>query len=317
MTGTGRHMRTLNWLAALSVGAIAGFVWLWLNSRPLDHAEPRMDGADAGSPSRIAPLQMPPGDGPSQDAWDASFGTSLLIPPNSRVTAENDGVIDEVMRGASHTGQGLSGARAESLARQREWAKRTFPEVASVLQLDGRTADRLMDLVARHALESLENAPRIPDGGSVEFDEYDKPQWVRDAEALQEALQRRHNEEMIQFLGEEKFRLWRNYVQGAEARRLARQLQARLIETEDPVSDAQLPSFVEAIVNRQEQFASDSAVLSFATGLERLTKHHDRLREAGQPYLSPRQRAEFDRMLNEQLDRERKRVSLLTSQPAR
>jgi hypothetical protein len=139
---------------------------------------------------------------------------------------------------------------------------------------------------------------------------------VRDAEALQEALQRRHNEEMIQFLGDEKFRLWRNYVQSAEARRLARQLQARLIETEDRVSDAQLPSFVEAIVNRQEQFASDSAVLSSATGLERLTKYHDRLREAGQPYLSPRQRAEFDRMLNEQLDRERKRVSLLTSQPA-
>jgi hypothetical protein len=302
-------MRTKNWLAALSVGAIAGFVWLWLNSRPLDHAEPRMDGADAGSPSRITPLQMPPDDGPRQDARDASFGTSLLIPPSSRVTAEDDEVIDDVMRGASHTLQGLSGAPAESLARQREWAKRTFPEVASVLQLDGRTADRLMDLLARHALESI---PRIPDGGTVEFDEYDKPQWVRDSEALQ----RRHEEEMVQFLGEEKFRLWRNYAQGAEARRLARQLQARLVETEDRVSDAQLPSFVEAIVNRQEQFASDSAALSSATGLERLTKYHDRLREAGQPYLSPRQRAEFDRMLNEQLDRERKRVSLLTSQPA-
>jgi len=205
----------------------------------------------------------------------------------------------------SHAASGLPEVRAVKLAEQRASVRRRLPDLAAALHLEEEEADKLVNLLADHALWAEENPPFVPEG-ELEWDVNNKPEWVRKSEAEQ----RRRDNEIAELLGEAKFRAWKEYADSGNARMLVRQFRPMLDGTSYSLREEQMPPLIKAIAEAQLRFGADSAY-DASTGPERFAKYNERLREAAAPCLSTEQFVRFDQMLDEQLELARARENMM------
>src|SRR5690606_4156775 len=137
--------------------------------------------------------------------------------------------------------------------------------------------------------------------------EYDKPQWV----LRQEEQQRRQNAEIAAFLGERRYGLFMDYMDTIEACRLMRRLESTLAGTLDALAVGQFQPLVTAVAEGKRRYLAERETYASPTGLERIARFHERMREAAQPYLAPGQFAHFSQYLDAVYEAEKKRVEEL------
>jgi hypothetical protein len=190
----------------------------------------------------------------------------------------------------------LAEQRDMALAQKKLEIRRWHPDLAAALQLRSDQADKLIDMLAGHELSAEENPPFVNEG-ELDWDDNSKPEWVRKVEAEQ----LRRDREIAQFLGDAKFRTWKEYAEGAEARRLVTQLRSMLDGTADPLRDDQRPLLTKAIVEAQRAHITD-AKYQDTTAFSQFERYQQHLREAVTPYLSEMQLGQFGRLQEQQLE---------------
>jgi hypothetical protein len=222
------------------------------------------------------------------------LGVAKTSDPQSTATPQPSSTSPEedVQEGTADPGQ----PRAAKLAGHRRWVYRVFPDLATALDLEDEKAEALTDLLAAQRLDAEENPPFVPEG-ELHWDANSKPDWVRKMEERQRA----RDKEIAGLLGEDKFRVWQDFVSSLAARRLLRELRPMLDGTADSLRDDQMTLLINSITEAQRRFVADSAANTW-TPAEQFARRNERLREAVVPYLTQPQLRKFDQMLQRQLE---------------
>jgi hypothetical protein len=289
-------MDSRSFIAGVACGAMLGVVVSWLLWNGSDDeriTKPELE--PVALKTTLTPMATESTTSPESDAGGRRLSSIDQVSPQTSVSATPDDI-----RLAE-----LGGVRAMIESGY------MFSELVSTLALDAEMAEKLVNLLSGHLLESRENPPLVP-AGQLQWNEHDKPDWV----LKQEEEESRKNAEIAAFLGERRYGLFADYMESVEARRLMRQLQHELKGTPAAMAEEQLLPLVRAVAEGQERYVAERGKYASATGLERTARYHERMREAAQPYLSPQQFEHFSKYLEERYEAEERRVKERTSQAA-
>jgi len=206
--------------------------------------------------------------------------------------------------------------RRARLATARLDLQRAHPQLVAELGLSGDEADRFLDLLADQSLRENEQGMKERSGA-------DYAKWSRE-------LYAQFDKERREFLGEERFRAWTEYVQSAQARGIVGDLRTQLATTTSPLREEQVKPLVKALATehvrhaaeRQKNYQAENADGSGWTEatpasqqiayMERrdalIQASLDRQQAVGATYLDFVQQGEFNAMLDRQ--REHARIEL-------
>jgi hypothetical protein len=190
------------------------------------------------------------------------------------------------------------------------------------LGLSADEAERFLDLLAEQSVRENERAAKKGFGD-------DPTKWRRELHAQAE-------EERRAFLGEERFATWVEYVKSAPARAFVDDLRTQLATTIAPLREEQVKPLVKALATEHERHAEERRVNYEAevsangqwteatpaaeqiAYMERraalIEQSLDRQREAGEMYLDPAQRREFDAMLDRRREQTRAELDSFQAQ---
>ena len=206
--------------------------------------------------------------------------------------------------------------RRARLAALRLELQRGYPQLVAELGLSADEAERFLDLLAEQRLRESER----------ETKEVSNQEYMRRSRELyaQDEKERR------EFLGEERFRTWTEYVKSTQARGIVDDLRTQLATTTSPLREEQVKPLVKALAAEHERHAAErqenyqaetggSGAWTEATPaaerieyMERrdalIQASFDRQQEAAETYLDSVQQREFNAMLNRW--REQARVEL-------
>lgn len=214
------------------------------------------------------------------------------------------------------------------LAQQRESLRQMFPNLEAALGLENGEARKLLDILAEHQLEAIQDPPHVPQG-DLEWDPNNKPKWV----LKQEAKQRARDRKIAALIGEEKFRAWEAYRESAGARLLVRELRSVLDGSSSPLRNYQIPLVTSALTEAQQRYSAESQyyqydaspaanvkgelaadIAAINEAIARTEQYNEYLLYAASQYLLSDQQEKFADMLNERLDVERAYRDRLRSQ---
>ena len=116
--------------------------------------------------------------------------------------------------------------RATALAAKRSELQSEHPRLASELGLSKKELDGFLDLLAEHGLQENDSDALSQSG--------------EDYQARRKALSEQQDKERRQFLGEQRFKTWTEYVQGAATRELVGRLRTQLSTSTSPLSEDQI-----------------------------------------------------------------------------
>jgi hypothetical protein len=206
--------------------------------------------------------------------------------------------------------------RRARLAEVRLELQRGYPQLVAELGLSAGEAERFLDLLAEQRLRESEG-----DMKEVPNEEYMRRSRERYA---QDEKERR------EFLGEERFRKWTEYVKSTQARSMVSDLRTQLATSSSPLREEQVKPLVKALAAEHERHAGErqqnyqaetggGSTWTEATPasqqieyMERraalIQESLDRQQEAGATYLDSVQQREFNAMLDRW--REQARVEL-------
>lgn len=201
--------------------------------------------------------------------------------------------------------------RAAALAEQRLDLQPQYPRLASELGLSKEEADRFLDLLAEQSLQEGESAAKEKPG--------------EDPQPRRKALFERQEQERRQFLGEQRFQAWNEYVKSAGARALVSELRTQLATSSSPLREEQIKPLVKALAAEQQrhwaerqenygnaQFNDETPEAERVAYMERraelVERSVARSQEAGAMYLDSTQQRIFDAMLERQSERARAEV---------
>jgi hypothetical protein len=207
--------------------------------------------------------------------------------------------------------------RQTRLAQFRLQLQPGYPQLAAELGLSGDEAERFLDLLAEQNLR--ENEQGMKERGGQDY-----MQWSR-------KLHAQFEKERREFLGEERYRTWTEYVQSNEARSVVNELRTQLATTNSPLREEQVKPFIKALATeharhaaeRQENYQAENGGAGGAWTeatpasqrieyMERraalIRESLDRQQESGEMYLDSAQQRAFNAMLDRR--REYARIEL-------
>jgi hypothetical protein len=199
--------------------------------------------------------------------------------------------------------------RAIRLAERRSELLPEYPQLAADLGLATGEAERFLDLLAEQSLRETEEAMKKPSG---------------DPQERRRKLFEQQEQERQAFLGEQRFQLWREYVNSTGARALVRELRTQLASTGSPLRDEQVKPLVKALAAEQQRHwadreqnhatsDADASVEDRVAYMERratlVEESMARSKEAGAQYLDSTQQRILDAMLDRQSKRARAEVA--------
>ena len=198
--------------------------------------------------------------------------------------------------------------RKARLAEHRLQVQRGYPQIIAELGLSKDEAERFLDLLAEQSLRETESAIEKQPGDNLQ------QRWKQ--------LQERADKERREFLGEERFRTWTEYVNSASARGFVNDLRTELATSSSPLRDEQIKPLVKALATEhQRQWAArwenrgngewtDETPLSERLAhMERraalIEESLDRQQEVGVMNLDSVQQRQFNAMLDRQREQAR------------
>jgi hypothetical protein len=199
--------------------------------------------------------------------------------------------------------------RAVRLAERRSELLPEYPQLAADLGLSTDEAERFLDLLADQSLRESEEEMKKQPGNAQE---------------RRRKLFEQQEQERQAFLGEQRFQLWREYVNSTGARAMVRELRAQLATTNSPLRDEQMKPLVKVLAAEQQRHWADreqnhagidpnAPVDERVAYMERRAKLVEesmaRSKEAGAMYLDSAQQRTFDAMLDRQSARARGEVA--------
>lgn len=198
--------------------------------------------------------------------------------------------------------------RAAALTEQRREMQSRYPGLASELGLSKEEADRFFNLLAEQSLQESESAWKKQPG--------EDPQQQR------RALAERQEQERRQFLGEQRFQAWTEYVNSSSARALVGELRTQLATSSSPLRDEQVKPLVKALAAEHQRHWAERTQNHASFESNELTPAAERVaymerraelveqsvarsREAGAMYLDSTQQRTLDALLERQSERAR------------
>ena len=199
--------------------------------------------------------------------------------------------------------------RTAALAEHRLRLQPEYPQLAAELRMSKEEAERFFDLLAEQKLRENESAMDMRQPSQYE-------EWRK-------KLNEQQKQERREFLGEQRFQLWTEYVKSAGARALVNELRTQLATTSSPLREDQVKPLVKALADEQQrhsaereqnygnagQWTDDTPAADRIAYMERRAKliqeSNERSREAGEMYLDSIQQETLDAMLEKQSERTR------------
>jgi hypothetical protein len=199
--------------------------------------------------------------------------------------------------------------RATQVARIRLGLERSYPDLATALNLQPDEVARLLDLLAKQEMDQRLNDMRANNLGRL-ADEDGATRRRQDAERRQQV-----EAERVALLGEAKFAEWHEYMNTLPARADLWELRTRLAETSYPLRSDQLTSMVAALAAEQQRHAAERTKLynstsnpTNSTPEETVKYYHERLNlieqslqrrhQLATAYLDTEQLKRYDEMLS-------------------
>lgn len=214
--------------------------------------------------------------------------------------------------------------RALRREQQRMSMDRMHADLGFALNLPQEEVDKLLDLLAEHQLQSMDNAPPFRPG--AEGNSQPSQEWFRQMAENQ----RKREAEVKTLLGDAKYQEWQEYQQSMGARMQVNNLRSVLEGSSEPLRRDQYQSLVKVIADEQRAEASvrmeslknrPPGPLSHADqmamieqSIERNAERNQRSRDAAASYLTSGQLERFDRMLNQQLEIQRLNLKMMQAQ---
>lgn len=199
--------------------------------------------------------------------------------------------------------------RAVRLAERRSELLPEYPQLAADLGLSTDEAERFLDLLAEQSLRETVEDMKRPVGNLQE---------------RRRKLFEQQEQERQAFLGDQRFELWREYVNSTGARALVRELRTQLATTSSPLREEQTKPLVKALAAEQQRHWAEretnhattdpsAPVAERVAYMERRAKLVEesmaRSKEAGAMYLDPTQQRVLEAMLDRQSKRARAEVT--------
>jgi hypothetical protein len=194
------------------------------------------------------------------------------------------------------------------LSARRAGLQPQHPQLAAELGLSKDEEERFLDLLAEQSLRETEMVRKQPPG---------------DVQEQRKKLFAQQEQERRKFLGEQRFQLWREYVNSAGARSLVSELRTQLATTNSPLREEQIKPLVKALAaeqqrhwaEREENYTTSDPAATIeerVSYMERRAKLIEesmaRSSEAGAMYLDSTQQRVLDAMLARQSERARAEV---------
>jgi hypothetical protein len=194
------------------------------------------------------------------------------------------------------------------LSARRAGLQSQHPRLAAELGLSKDEEERFLDLLAEQSLRETEMMRKQLPG--------DQQEWRKKLFAQQEQVRR-------EFLGGQRFELWREYVNSAGARSLVSELRTQLATTSSPLREEQIKPLVKALAEEQQRHWAEreenhansdpaAAIAERVSHMERRAKLIEesmaRSSEAGAMYLDSTQQRILDAMLARRSERARAEV---------
>jgi hypothetical protein len=261
----------------------------------LQHDLKRPEAAASQSPEQTALAQ------PAATSSNEAAGASAASKP----LAANANAEREIQRQVNAD----PAYRAVRLAERRSELLPEYPQLAADLGLSTDEAERFLDLLSEQSLRETEEDMKRPVGD---------PQERRRKLFEQQELERQA------FLGEQRFQLWREYVNSTGARALVRELRTQLATTSSPLREEQTKPLVKALAAEQQRHWAEreqnhastdpgAPVAERVAYMERRARLVEesmaRSKEAGAMYLDSTQQRIFDAMLDQRSRRARAEVA--------
>jgi hypothetical protein len=200
--------------------------------------------------------------------------------------------------------------RKARLAERRLQLQRGYPQLVEALGLSPDEAERFLDVLTEQSLRETE---------------LEMKKQPRDPMQLRRELYAQAENERREFLGEERYRAWLEYVNSSGARGLVNELRTQLATTNSPLREDQVNPLVKAIAKEQArhtaerranhagaQWTTETPPSEQIAYMERrnalIEETLQRQQEAGEMYLDSTQQRLFNAMLDRQ--REEARVEL-------
>jgi hypothetical protein len=203
--------------------------------------------------------------------------------------------------------------RAAALADKRLEMQSTYPQLASELGLSKNELARFLDFLAEQGVQENETDALSSFG--------------EDMIQRRNALAEQHEREQRQFLGEQRFRAWNDYVKSAVARTLVAELRTQLATSSSPLREEQIKPLVKALAAEHQQhwaerqqnhaaaeWTDETPVTEKVAYMERRAELVEqwvaRSQEAGAMHLDSTQQRILDELLEK--DSERARAEVVT-----
>lgn len=200
--------------------------------------------------------------------------------------------------------------RSLRLKGERNTLYRVHAEAITALRLSPDTSEKLLTLLAEHALEFVE-----PPSGKPRDDEGLEPRW-RVERQLNEQRQQAEIEALI---GTAKYREWREFYETKSARYEIALLEKQVEAIGEPLRSDQREILVDLIADEERQQSArpiigpgvrESPVSVLESDAKRIEASNERLRQLAASYLTSEQLELFGRSLDRKLDWMRTRVDL-------
>ena len=201
--------------------------------------------------------------------------------------------------------------RAAAVAEQRFELQTEHPQLAAELGLSKDEVDRFLDLLAEQSVREYESAIKEQPG--------------EDVQQRRKKLLEQQQQERREFLGEQQFQRWTEYVNSAGARGVVSQLRTQLATSSSPLHEGQIKPLVKALAAEQQrhwaereenhssaQWTDETPLAERVAYMERRAELVEqsvaRSREVGAMYLDSTQQRIFAAMLEAQSERARAEV---------
>ena len=129
-----------------------------------------------------------------------------------------------------------------------------YSQLASELGMSKEEADPFLDLLAEQALREGEY---MMESMKKERDGEDLQQRQRAQMEQHKKLMEQQEKERRQFLGEERFQKWTEYVNSAGARELVSELRTQLAMSTSPLREEQIKPLVKALAAEQQRHQAE------------------------------------------------------------
>jgi hypothetical protein len=260
--------------------------------RDLKHPQPpaaNLETAPAAQPPALAVAAQPVAPPPAPATKPVPTGD-----PAERARVRKI-LADPALQAAEHTMQLME-------------LQSDHPQLASELGWSKEEVAGFLDLLAEQRLR--ESAVEMKQGA------------VEDYQQRLSALYERQEQERREFLGEQRFQAWNEYVRSARARALVTELRTQLATTISPLREEQIKPLVKTLAAEQQrhwaqrmenygdaQWTDETPVAERVAYMERrgelIEQSAARSKEAGALYLDPAQRRTLDALLERDIKRAR------------